>query len=131
MGNLSVWAPRVLSLLRIIAALLFMEHGLMKMFHFPAPQQGAPNPLPPILLAAAWIEIIGGALMTVGLFTRVAAFVCAGEMAAAYFMFHFPKSPWPGVNQGDAAILFCWVFLYLVFAGGGAWSLDALVRKRP
>ena len=131
MGNLSVWAPRVLSLVRIIAALLFMEHGLMKMFHFPAPQPGVPDPMPVILVAAAWIEIAGGALIAVGLFTRIAAFVASGEMAVGYFMAHATRSPWPGVNQGDAAILFCWVFLYLVFAGGGAWSLDALVRKRP
>jgi putative oxidoreductase len=131
MGNLNAWAPRVLSLVRIIAALLFMEHGLMKLFHFPAPQPGAPEPLPTILLAAAWIEVAGGALLALGLFTRAAAFIAAGEMAVAYFMAHASKSPWPGINQGDAAILFCWVFLYLVFAGGGAWSADVLVRKRP
>jgi putative oxidoreductase len=88
--------------------------------------------LPTILLAAAWIEIVGGALIAAGLFTRAAAFLCAGEMAVAYFMAHMARGgPWPGVNGGDAAILFCWIFLYLVFAGGGAWSVDALVRKRP
>jgi len=131
MPNLDVWAPRVLSLLRIIAALLFMEHGLMKLFHFPGPQPGAPDPLPMILMAAAWIEVIGGGLIALGLFTRVAAFVCSGQMAAAYFMAHAPQGFWPALNGGEAAILYCFIFLYLVFAGPGIWSLDALVRKRP
>lgn len=131
MPNLDVWAPRMLSLLRIIAALLFMEHGLMKLFHFPGPQPGAPDPLPLILMAAAWIEVIGGGLLALGLFTRIAAFVCSGQMAAAYFMAHAPQGFWPALNGGEAAILYCFVFLYLVFAGPGIWSLDALGRKRP
>ena len=130
MPNLDVWAPRVLSLLRIIAALLFMEHGLMKIFDFPGPQPGVPDPLPTQLLVAAWIEIVGGALLALGLFTRIVAFVCSGEMAAAYFIAHGSQGFWPGLNGGDAAILFCFVFLYLVFAGPGPWSLDAIVRKR-
>jgi putative oxidoreductase len=130
MPNLSAWAPRVLSVLRIIAALLFMEHGLMKLFDFPGPQPGVPDALPPLLLAAAAIEVVGGALIALGLFTRAAAFICSGEMAAAYFMMHAPQNFWPALNQGDAAILYCFVFLYLVFAGGGAWSLDRAVRKR-
>lgn len=103
MPNLDVWAPRVLSLLRIVAALLFMEHGLMKLFHFPAPQPGAPDPLPMILTAAATIEVVGGALIALGLFTRVAAFVCSGQMAAAYFMAHAPQGFWPALNGGEAA----------------------------
>lgn len=131
MGNLNAWAPRVLSIARIVAALIFMEHGLMKLFHFPAPQPGAPDPLPTILMAAAAIEVVGGALLTLGLFTRATAFICSGEMAAAYFLFHFPKGFWPALNGGDPAILYCFLFLYLVFAGGGAWSVDALIRKRP
>ena len=131
MPNLDVWAPRVLSLLRIIAALLFMEHGLMKLFHFPGPQPGAPDPLPMILMAAAWIEVIGGGLLALGLFTRAAAFVCSGQMAAAYFMAHAPQGFWPALNGGEAAILYCFIFLYLVFAGPGIWSIDALVRKKP
>jgi putative oxidoreductase len=101
----------------------------MKLFHFPAPQPGAPDPLPLLLLAAAIIEVAGGALIAVGLLTRIAAFICSGEMAAGYFMVHAPKSFWPGLNQGDAAILFSFVFLYLVFAGPGAWSLDAMFRR--
>ena len=130
MGNLNVWAPRVLSLLRIAAALLFIEHGTMKLIHFPIAQPGAPTPLPTIELIAACLEIGGGGLLALGLFTRPAAFILAGEMAVAYFTAHFPQSPWPGVNQGGEAILYCWVFFYLVFAGGGAWSLDAAMVKR-
>jgi len=130
MPNLNAWSPTVLSALRIVAALLFMEHGLMKLFQFPGPQPGVPDPLPTILVAAAWIEVVGGALLAAGLFTRVVAFLCSGEMAVAYFMGHASRGFWPGLNQGDAAILFCFIFLYLVFAGPGPWSLDALVRKR-
>jgi putative oxidoreductase len=127
---LATWSPRVLSLLRIITALLFMEHGLMKLFDFPAPQPGVPDPLPAILVAAAWIEVVGGGLIALGLFTRAAAFLCSGQMAAAYFMAHGSQGFWPALNGGEAAILFCFVFLYLVFAGGGTWSLDAIVRKK-
>jgi len=130
MRSLDVWAPRVLSLLRIVAALLFMEHGLMKVFHFPGPQEGAPDPLPLMLLVAAWLEIVGGALVALGLATRPAAFILSGEMAVAYFMAHASKSPWPGLNGGDVAILFCFIFFYLVFAGPGPWSLDAQIRNR-
>ncbi|GAO40267.1 hypothetical protein SCH01S_45_01100 [Sphingomonas changbaiensis NBRC 104936] len=126
MERWGVWAPRMLSVLRIMTALLFMEHGLMKLAHFPAPQPGVPDPLPALLTVAALIEVIGGALLVLGLFTRPVAFICAGEMAIGYFMAHAPKSFWPAINMGDAAILFCFVFLYLAAAGGGAWSLDAM-----
>jgi putative oxidoreductase len=132
MSQLETWSPRVLAAVRIITALLFIEHGLMKLVAFPAAVPGLPSPLPAILVAAALIEIVGGALIAVGLFTRIAAFICSGEMAAAYFMFHAPQSFWPAVNQGDAAILFCFVFLYIAFAGAGAWSIDArLPASRP
>ena len=130
MPQLTPWAPRVLSILRIITALLFMEHGLMKLFQFPGPQPGAPDPLPPLLLAAAWIEMVGGALIAAGIFTRAAAFICSGQMAVAYFMAHGSQGFWPALNGGEAAILYCFVFLYLVFAGPGPWSLDTAVRKR-
>jgi putative oxidoreductase len=129
-ASLDAWSPRVLAVLRITTALLFVEHGLMKLAHFSAAVSGVPDPLPPLLIAAAVIEVIGGLLIAAGLFTRSAAFLCSGEMAAAYFMAHAPQSFWPAVNQGGAAILFCFVFLYLVFAGPGAWSLDALIRGR-
>lgn len=131
MPNLDVWAPRVLSLLRIVAALLFMEHGLMKIFHFPAAQPGAPDPLPTLLLVAAWLEIGGGALLALGLFTRPVAFILSGQMAVAYFMAHAPAGFYPALNGGEAAVLYCFTFLYLAVAGGGEWSIDALVRKKP
>lgn len=120
------WSPRMLSVLRIVAALLFMEHGLMKLFHFPIAQPGAPDPLPTLLVVAAALELLGGVLLTLGLFTPIVAFICAGEMAVAYAVGHLPSSFWPGVNGGGEAILYCFVFLYLATAGGGAWSLDAL-----
>jgi putative oxidoreductase len=131
MPNLDVWSPRVLSVLRIVAALLFMEHGLMKIFHFPAAQPGAPDPLPLMLMAAGWIEIVGGGLVALGLFTRAAALICSGEMAAAYFMAHAPHGFYPALNMGEGAVLYCFVFFYFAFAGGGLWSLDAALRKRP
>ena len=130
MWKLDAWAPRVLSLLRIVTALLFMEHGLMKLYHFPAPQPGAPDHLPLMLLAAAWIEVVGGTLLTLGLFTRLVAFVCSGQMAVAYFTAHASQGPWPALNGGEPAILFCFIFFYLVFAGPGVWSLDARRRRR-
>ncbi|MCQ8277257.1 DoxX family protein [Acetobacteraceae bacterium KSS8] len=123
---MSAWSPRILSLLRIVAALLFMEHGLMKLFHFPIAQPGVPDPLPTLLVVAAVIEIAFGILLTLGLFTRAAGFIASGEMAAAYFLFHLPAGFWPGVNGGSEAILYCFIFFYLVFAGPGAWSIDAL-----
>ena len=123
---ISTWSPGALSVLRLIAALLFMEHGLIKLFDFPAP---GPDPLPPLLLAAGLIEIGGGLLLALGLFTRPAAFLCSGMTAAAYFIAHAPQGFWPSQNGGEAAILYCFLFLYLVFAGPGAWSLDALRRK--
>ena len=131
MDRLVVWAPRVLSLLRIVTALLFMEHGLMKVFQFPAPQPGAPDPLPLMLVAAAWLEIIGGGLIALGLFTRPVTFLLSGQMAVAYFLAHGSQGFWPALNGGEAAILFCFVFLYLVFQGGGEWSIDAKIRQRP
>jgi putative oxidoreductase len=130
MDRIGPWAPRLLSVLRIVAALLFMEHGLMKLLHFPGPQPGVPDPLPAMLVCAAVIEIVGGGLIALGLFTRVAAFICAGQMAAAYFIAHAPQSFWPGINGGDAAILFCFLFLYLAAAGPGPWSLDAVWKRR-
>lgn len=123
---MNAWSPRILSLLRIVSALLFMEHGLMKLFHFPIAQPGAPDPLPTMLVVAAGLEIALGLLLALGLFTRAAAFLASGEMAAAYFIGHLPSGFWPGVNGGSEAILYCFIFLYLVFAGAGAWSIDAL-----
>jgi len=127
---LSRLQPQMLAVLRIVTALLLIEHGTMKLFHFPAALM--PGPLPPLLLAAAIIEIVAGVLVTVGLFTRLAAFILSGENAVAYFMVHFPKTFWPTLNQGEVAILFCFVFLYIAAAGAGAWSIDsARVRRAP
>lgn len=127
---LSRWQRHLLGVLRIVTALLLLEHGTMKLFHFPAAMM--PGPLPPLLLAAAIIEVVAGVLVTVGLFTRLAAFILSGENAVAYFMVHFPKTFWPTINQGEVAILFCFVFLYIAAAGPGAWSIDsARMRKDP
>jgi putative oxidoreductase len=119
----SVWAERVLSLLRIMAGLLFLQHGLTKMLGFPGTR---PPTFEYISLSglSGLIEFVGGAMVAAGLFTRVAAFVMSGEMAVAYFMAHEPRGFFPLLNGGELAILYCFVFLYLAFAGGGAWSLD-------
>jgi len=130
MSKLAEWSPRVLSILRIVTALLFIEHATMKFFAFPAAMPGPGGPLPPIIVAAGVIELVGGTLIALGLFTRPAAFIASGAMAAAYFMAHASQSFWPVVNQGEAAIMFCFVFFYLVFAGAGSWSLDSLLRRR-
>ena len=120
---LSRWQPQLLAILRIVTALLFIGHGTMKFFNFPAPFPMS-GPLPPMLVAAGAIELSAGALILVGLLTRPAAFIASGAMAVAYWMAHFPRSPWPIVNEGEAAILFCFVFLYIAAAGPGAWSID-------
>jgi putative oxidoreductase len=127
---LDVWAPRMLSVLRIVVALLFIEHGMQKLFGFPPPIGGEGPPLFSLLGLAAVLEFFGGLLILVGLFTRPVAFLLAGEMAFAYFMAHAPKSFFPALNGGDAAILFCFVFLYLCVAGAGAWSIDATRATR-
>ena len=125
MNNLSRWAPLALSLLRLMTGLLFLEHGMTKILHWPATDYfPAGQPLSALMLAAGILELVGGALITVGLFTRITAFVLAGQMAAAYFMAHMPQSFFPVQNQGDAAILFSFVFLYFAAAGAGPFSVD-------
>lgn len=119
--------PRMLAVLRIVTALLFMEHGTQKLLGFPP----SPDPGPPLfslLGVQGVIELVGGFLLLIGLFTRPAAFVLAGDMAVAYFMAHAPESFFPALNGGDAAVLYCFVFLYLAVAGGGAWRVDAARR---
>ena len=127
---LARWHPQLLALLRIVVGLLFLEHALSKFFAFPVPFPV--HPLPPLLIAAGVIELVAGVLVTIGLFTRIAAFVASGEMAVGYFMSHFPQGFWPIANKGEAAILFCFVFLYIAAAGPGAWSIDgARTRNAP
>ena len=125
---IATWTPRLLSVLRIVAAFLFLWHGSQKLFGFP-PSQRAMGPLPPLLLAAGVIEFFGGIVLLLGLFTRPVAFILSGQMAAAYFLRHAPQGFWPLLNGGELAALYCFVFLYLSVAGGGEWSLDALRRK--
>ncbi len=126
--QLTTWRPRVLSVLRIMSALIFMAHGTQKILGFPASDRPAPDILSLSGIAGV-LELFGGALLVLGLFTRPVAFVMSGLMAFAYFIAHAPKSFFPILNGGDAAILYCFVFLYLVFAGGGPWSIDALRAK--
>jgi putative oxidoreductase len=124
----SQWSPRLLSILRIITAFLYMQHGGQKLFGFPAPPQ-AEFPLLSLIGVAGILEFFGGLLLLFGLFTRPVAFLLSGQMAAAYFMAHAPQGFWPLLNQGELAVLYCFVFLYLAAAGGGPWSLDHLWRR--
>jgi putative oxidoreductase len=119
------WQPRALSIVRIMAGLLFMQHGLNKMFDFPPTPTHATYELFTLVPGIAGIlEALGGLLLVLGLFTRPVAFLLSGEMAIAYFRAHAPRSFFPFLNGGDLAVLYCFVFLYLAVAGGGAWSLD-------
>ncbi|EPR22026.1 DoxX family protein [Agrobacterium tumefaciens] len=120
--SLSRYRPQALGALRIMTALLFIAHGTQKLFGFPASQMD--GSLPTMLLVAALLELIGGILVLIGLFTRPVAFILSGQMAVAYFMAHAPSNFFPALNGGDAAILFCFIFLYLFVAGPGAFSVD-------
>ena len=122
MGFLSRYSPQILGITRILVGLLFMEHGLMKLVGFPAPMGS--GPLPPLMLVGGIIEVVGGGLVAIGLFSRFAAFICSGMMAAAYFMAHAPRGFYPALNGGDAAILFCFIFLYLAASGPGSFAVN-------
>jgi putative oxidoreductase len=123
-------APQLLSVLRIVCAFMFMQVGAMKMFGWPMTMPGGGTvPLLSQLGIGAMLEVFGGGLLLVGLFTRPVAFLLSGEMAVAYFQFHQPNGTWPLVNQGQPAVLFCFIWLYLSAAGAGPWSLDALLKK--
>ena len=126
----SPWTSRMLSIMRIVSGAIFLTTGTMKLFGYPP----SPVPMPPIpVMSEMWIggmlETFGGLAIVLGLFTRPVAFVLAGEMAVAYFQFHFPQSFFPTTNMGVPAVLYCFIFLYLVFAGAGVWSIDAMIAR--
>lgn len=125
------WAPQILSVVRIVTALVFITFGTMKVVAWPngVPPDGGTVPVMSLGWIAGVLEIVGGALLALGLFTRPVAFVLSGEMAVAYWHGHAPQSFWPSVNMGTPAILYCFLFLYLSSAGPGPWSLDALRRR--
>ena len=131
-SGVSFWrnlAPHFLSLLRLLAGLLLLEFGTMKILHFPPAEYFSGIAPFSLIWFAGLLELVGGALLVVGLFTRCAAFVLSGEMAFAYFIEHAPGGLYPALNGGLPAVLFCFVFLYLSAAGGGPWSLDRMVRR--
>lgn len=148
MSTLDSWSPKALSLLRIVSGLVFLQHGTQKILHFPAAlapppgaggaaraAAGAARAAGPSLVGmlapwSGWIELVGGILMVIGLFSRPVAFLISGEMAIAYFAAHMPRSPFPILNGGDLAVMFCFVFLYLFFAGPGPISVDGMMKKK-
>ena len=127
MTFLQPWAPQLRSVLRILAAATFLTHGTMKLFGWPA-EMGLP--LTTLMYVAGLLEVVGGALLVIGLFSRPVAFVLSGLMAFAYFMAHASGGFFPALNGGEAAVLFCFVFLYIAAAGPGPWSLDEAMARR-
>jgi putative oxidoreductase len=123
----TIWAPRVLSLLRIVLGLVLLQYGLAKLLGWPVVKMFEDLPWLSLYAIAGMFELAGGTLLVLGLFTRPVAFILSGEMAAAYFIEHFPNSFFPILNEGDLAVSLCFAFLYISFAGGGPWSLDALL----
>ena len=125
------WTPRLLSVLRLMAGFLFMAHGAQKLFGFLAPP-GAPTPaLMSQMGIGGVLEFFGGLLLLIGLFTRPVAFILSGMMAVAYFQMHAPGGFWPLQNKGELAVLYCFLFLFFAVAGGGIWSVDRLIGRRP
>jgi len=127
--NTSAWSPHLLSVLRIMSALLFLEHGTSKLFGVPPSAMHWSFQISSAMGWSGIIEFVGGVLLFAGLFTRLTAFILSGEMAVAYFMVHAPHDFFPLVNKGEIAVLYCFVFLYLAVAGGGPWSLDRLRHR--
>lgn len=125
-STISTWTPRLLSVLRIIAAFLFLAHGSQKLFGFPSSGQPRSGSLTPLILTAGILEFFGGLLLMLGVFTRPVAFILSGMMAVAYFMGHASGGFWPVLNGGELAALYSFLFLYLAAAGGGEWSLENL-----
>lgn len=126
------WAPQLLSILRIVVAFMFIQVGSAKWFAFPAAVMpgGGTAAVGSLVWVAAVLEVVGGSLILLGLFTRPVAFILSGEMAFAYFMGHAPSGFWPVLNQGQPAVFYCFFFLYLSAAGPGPWSLDAMIARR-
>ena len=124
------WSPRLLSVLRIVTAFLFIQHGSMKLLGFPPSEAFAGLKLISLIGFAGVLELFGGLLVLFGLFTRPVAFILSGEMAFAYFMAHAPHGFFPILNHGELAVLYCFVFLYLAVAGGGVWSVDQIRGRR-
>lgn len=126
--GLQSWSPEVRSVLRIVAALLFLQHGSAKLLHAPAQPMFAHLQLMSLMGVQGVIELVGGGLLAIGLFSRPVAFILCGDMAVAFFYMHFPHGWLPILNGGDLAVLFCFSFLYLWVAGPGPWSVDAMLR---
>ncbi len=131
-GRWRSWTPQLLSILRIVAAFLFMAHGMSKLFAFPVPMMPGASGVPWLsqIGVAGMIEAFGGGLLLLGIFTRCVAFVAAGEMAFAYFLGHASGGFWPLVNHGEPAVLFCFTWLYISAAGPGPWSIDAMMSRK-
>jgi putative oxidoreductase len=132
--NMLAWSPPLLSVLRIVSSLLFLEHGTSKLLGIPpSPMHGGAPAMSPLMSflahASGPIELIGGVLLAIGLFSRVTAFILSGEMAVAYFTAHAPRGFFPLANMGEIAVLYCFVFLYLAAAGGGPWSVDRVLKR--
>ena len=130
-STLSRWSPGLLSILRIVAALLFLQHGSQKIFAVPGGPSATPVDLFSIVGLAGILEFFGGLFVLLGLFTRSAAFVVSGEMAVAYFWKHAVQGFSPLMNHGELAVLYCFIFLCFVAAGGGPWSIDRLIQRKP
>ena len=122
------FSPHLYAILRIVTGILFAMHGTKKLFGFPG--GGEPVELMSQSGLAGIIEVVGGLMIAIGLLTSVAAFICSGEMAVAYFMAHFPKGWFPILNGGELAVLYCFVFLYMAACGSGIWSVDAALFKK-
>lgn len=121
------YSTYIYAILRIVSGFVFMLHGAQKFFGYPPNPKGG-GPLDAFMTVGASIELVGGFMIFIGLFSAFAAFIASGEMAVAYFMFHQPNGAWPPTNGGDAAVLYCFIFLYIAARGSGVWSVDSLIR---
>jgi len=129
MNSLTRYAIPFYSIMRFVVGLMFFCHGAQKLFGWFTPPGQPGGALPPLMAVGGWIEMVGGLLIAVGLFTRVAAFIASGEMAVAFFMMHAKGSILPIINKGELAVVYCFLFFYIFLYGPGAWSLDVMLRK--